>query len=68
MGKILLVLLLSLTTVSPLHAQTPFYQGKTAQIRVAFAAGGAFDAWRRLIANYWGKYVPGSPTLVVQMR
>lgn len=66
MGKVFLALLLSLLTISPLYAQTPFYQGKTVQIRVGFAAGGAFDVWARLIANYLGKYVAGNPTFVVQ--
>jgi tripartite-type tricarboxylate transporter receptor subunit TctC len=66
MNKTLLVLLLSLITVSPLSAQTPFYQGKTVQIRVGFAAGGAFDVWARVIANHLGRFVPGNPTFVVQ--
>lgn len=51
---------------SPVFAQTPFYQGKTVQIRVGFAAGGAFDVWARVIASYLGRFVPGNPTFVVQ--
>lgn len=66
MKKILLVLLLSLTTVSLASAQTPFYQAKTVQIRVGFAAGGAFDVWARLIASHLGRFIPGNPTFVVQ--
>lgn len=66
MKKILLVLCLGLTTGSPVFAQTPYYQGKTINIRVGFTAGGAFDVWGRLIAQYMGKYIPGNPTLVVQ--
>jgi len=66
MKRILLLLLLSLIAISPVSAQTPFYQGKTVQIRVGFAAGGAFDVWARVIANYLGKYVPGNPMFVVQ--
>lgn len=48
------------------RAQTPFYQGKTVTIRVGFSAGGAFDVWARVIAQYMGKYVAGNPTFVVQ--
>ena len=66
MKKILLVLFLSLTTVSPLYAQTSFYQGKTVQIRVGFAAGGAFDVWARVMASHLGRFVPGNPAFVVQ--
>ncbi len=47
-------------------AQTPFYQGKTINIRVGFTAGGAFDVWARIIAQYMGKYIPGNPTFIVQ--
>ena len=66
MKTMLLVLFLGLTTGSPVVAQTPYYQGKTINIRVGFTAGGAFDVWGRLIAQYMGKYIPGNPTLVVQ--
>jgi tripartite-type tricarboxylate transporter receptor subunit TctC len=47
-------------------AQSPFYQGQTVTIRVGFTAGGAFDVWARLIAQHFGKYVPGNPNFVVQ--
>jgi len=48
---------------SPVFAQTPFYQGQTVQIRVGFAAGGAFDVWARVIASHLGRFVPGNPRL-----
>lgn len=52
--------------ISDVGAQAPFYQGKTVTIRVGFSAGGAFDVWARIIAQYIGKYIPGNPTFVVQ--
>ncbi len=66
MKRILLCLLLSSIAVAPVSAQTPFYQGKTVQIRVGFAAGGAFDVWARVIASHLGRFSPGNPTFVVQ--
>ena len=66
MKTTLLLIILSLLAISPAAAQTPFYQGKTVQIRVGFAAAGAFDVWARVIANHLGKFVPGNPTFVVQ--
>ncbi len=66
MMKIFLALLIGFSTSTSLLAQSPFYQGKTVQIRVGFAAGGAFDVWARLIANHLGRFVPGNPTFVVQ--
>lgn len=52
--------------ISDVGAQAPFYQGKTVTIRVGFSAGGAFDVWARIIAQYISKYIPGNPTFVVQ--
>jgi tripartite-type tricarboxylate transporter receptor subunit TctC len=44
----------------------PFYQGKTLRITVGFSAGGGFDLWARLFARHVGKYVPGTPTVIVE--
>lgn len=43
-----------------------FYKGKTINIIVGFAPGGGYDLNARLLARYWGKYIPGSPTAIVQ--
>ena len=51
---------------SPGPAQTPFYQGKTVRIIVGFSPGGTYDLWARLMAHHMSKYVPGTPTFVVQ--
>ncbi len=34
-----------------LHAQAPFYQGKSITLIVGNQAGGLYDLWARLIAN-----------------
>lgn len=47
-------------------AQDPFYQGKTVRLIVGSSAGSTYDGYARLIAQYWGKHIPGNPTLVVQ--
>jgi tripartite-type tricarboxylate transporter receptor subunit TctC len=66
MKRLVLAVLVCVLWNSQLHAQTPYYQGKTITIRVGFTAGGAFDVWGRLIAHHMGKYIPGNPTFVVQ--
>ena len=66
MKQFLSAFLACLVCSSNVSAQTPFFQGKTVTIRVGFSAGGAFDLWARIIANYLGKYVPGNPTFIVQ--
>lgn len=51
----------------PAAAQTPdFYKGKTLHVLVGYAAGGGYDIYARAFAEYFGKYVPGNPTIVVQ--
>lgn len=49
-----------------LHAQSPFYQGKSINLVVGNQAGGLYDLWARLIANHIGKQIPGNPSVTVQ--
>ena len=51
---------------SGLHAQTPFYQGKTITLIAGTTAGSQYDAHARLIAQHWGKHIPGQPDIIVQ--
>jgi tripartite-type tricarboxylate transporter receptor subunit TctC len=43
-----------------------FYKGKTIRFVVGFAAGGGYDAYTRMVARYISRYVPGTPTTVVE--
>jgi tripartite-type tricarboxylate transporter receptor subunit TctC len=49
-------------------AQTPadFFKGKTIALLIGFGAGGEDDLWARTIARYYGKYIPGGPSVVPQ--
>ena len=51
---------------SILHAQTPFYKGKTITLIAGTTAGSQYDAHARLIAQHWGKHIPGNPDVIVQ--
>jgi tripartite-type tricarboxylate transporter receptor subunit TctC len=51
---------------STLHAQTPYYQGKTLRLIVSSTAGSNYDLYGRLIAQYIGKHIPGKPEVLVQ--
>ncbi len=42
-----------------------FYKGKTLRFVVGSAPANFYDSWARLIARYWGKYIPGNPTVIV---
>jgi tripartite-type tricarboxylate transporter receptor subunit TctC len=46
-------------------AQEPFYTGKTIKVIVGFPPGGAYDVYARAVAKYLGRYIPGSPAVVV---
>ena len=66
-----LVFVLTLELLNPLNlerafAQTPFYQGKTIRIVIGSSTGGGYDLWARVLARYYGKYIPGNPTILVQ--
>ncbi len=50
---------------SAAHAED-FYKDKTFRFIVGFSPGGGYDTYTRLIARYFGKYVPGNPTSLVQ--
>lgn len=43
-----------------------FYKDKTFRFIVGFSPGGGYDTYTRLIARYFGRYVPGNPTTLVQ--
>lgn len=61
-----ILLLALLGTRAGLKAQASFYQGKTVHIVVGSTPGGLYDRWARLFGRYMGKYIPGTPDLIVQ--
>ena len=66
MKRMILALSILLLSGSSLHAQVPFYAGKTIRVVVGYTAGGTNDLWARAIAQHMGKYIPGNPTFIVQ--
>ena len=58
-----LAFMLLLVWATHLHAQAPYYQGKTVRIVTGFPAGDVNDLWPRLIGQYMTKYIPGNPIL-----
>src|SRR6187401_3438450 len=59
---------LTLLPVAPVSAQdvANFYRGKTVRVVVGFSTGGGYDAYARLLARHYGRYIPGNPTVIVQ--
>ena len=50
------------------QAQTPeaFYKGRSVSIVMGTGPGGSYDLYARLIANHYGKHLPGNPTFVIE--
>jgi tripartite-type tricarboxylate transporter receptor subunit TctC len=43
-----------------------FYKGRQVNLIVGYGTGGGYDVYGRLFAHYFGRYIPGNPTVVVQ--
>ncbi|CAN0456015.1 unnamed protein product, partial [Phaeothamnion confervicola] len=43
-----------------------FYKGKQLNLIVGYGTGGGFDVYARLVARHIGRFIPGSPSVVVQ--
>jgi tripartite-type tricarboxylate transporter receptor subunit TctC len=56
---------LAVLAAQPARAQSP-YEGKTITIVTSTGVGGVYDLTARVIARHMGRFIPGTPTLIVQ--
>ena len=63
---LILVFLLVCGCNSAVFAQANFYQGKTITIVVGTKAGDVYDLYPRLLAEFWPKYIAGTPNIIIQ--
>ncbi len=71
MKKSMLVAVVSALLAGALPAKADvadFYKGKQVIFYVGYGPGGGYDVYSRVTARYWGKYIPGNPSVVVQNR
>ncbi len=47
-------------------ASAAFFRGKTVNILVGYEAGGGYDLYARLVAQFLGRHIPGQPSVIVQ--
>jgi hypothetical protein len=66
MGSVFLAFAACCTSVSAAQCKNVSFEGKSITMIIGSSAGGGTDATGRLIATYLGKYLPGSPRIVVQ--
>jgi tripartite-type tricarboxylate transporter receptor subunit TctC len=60
-----------LTTIAPLSAApaqsvASFYKGKQITLYIGFSPGGGYDLYARLVAQFMGPHIPGSPKIVAE--
>ncbi|HWP57615.1 MAG TPA: tripartite tricarboxylate transporter substrate-binding protein [Candidatus Acidoferrales bacterium] len=48
------------------HAQEPFFKGKTIRLIVGFTPGGLYDGYARIFSRFMPKHIPGNPEIIVQ--
>ena len=58
----------SMAYAPPVNAAGDFYKGKTFTVMVASRAGGGTDTTGRLMARFWGDYIPGKPKVLVRNK
>src|SRR4026207_681526 len=49
-------------------AVADFYRGKTIRIVIGSGPGGTYDIYSRLLAKHMGRFIPGTPAMLVQSR
>ena len=63
----LTLLFLAAVSVEALAAEkAPFYQGKTLNLVINFAAGGPTDIESRIFARHLPRHIPGNPPVLIQ--
>jgi len=63
--RMTLAVLMAVVAIPSLALSQDFYKGKTLTIMVGLPPGGGFDANARLLARHLGRYIPGTPTVIV---
>ena len=68
MKKLLSLAALLTGLLTSAHAQSPdeFFKGRKMTLVTSASVGGGYDQYARLLSRHMPKYLPGSPTMIVQ--
>ena len=65
-GFIVIAAALAAPIVGACAQEAEFFRGKQITMQIGSAAGGANDAYARLLARHMGRHIPGNPTVIAQ--
>jgi tripartite-type tricarboxylate transporter receptor subunit TctC len=61
-----LAIVLAAAGAARADAISDFYRGKTLHVLIGYGEGGGYDIYGRLFAEFFGRHLPGNPTIVPQ--
>jgi tripartite-type tricarboxylate transporter receptor subunit TctC len=65
-GIILSAVAASVTTTAAADEVADFYAGKAIDLVIGYPPAGSNDIYGRIVAQHLGKYIPGSPSIIVR--
>jgi tripartite-type tricarboxylate transporter receptor subunit TctC len=63
---VMIAALAALASVARADNTADFYKGRNISMIIGYSVGGGYDAYARLLARYFGRYIPGEPSIVPQ--
>jgi tripartite-type tricarboxylate transporter receptor subunit TctC len=61
-----LAVMLAAAAPARADAVSDFYRGKTLHVLIGYGEGGGYDIYGRLFAEFFGRHLPGNPTIIPQ--
>ena len=66
LGRMAAGLIAALSGAAQAQTVEGFYKGRTIEMLVGSEVGSGYDAYARLVANHFGKHIPGRPGFIVK--
>jgi hypothetical protein len=65
---LILAAVAALASVAKADSVADFYKGRSVSMIIGYSVGGGYDAYARLLAHYFGRHIPGEPSIVPQQK
>jgi len=63
---LILAAVAAVASVAKADSVADFYKGRSVSMIIGYSVGGGYDAYARLLAHYFGRHIPGEPSIVPQ--